>query len=479
MTNIQNESVKLEDSHLRIAVGGNVNSSKSSSVGVLMTGDLDDGDGSARRNVLKLPHEKLTGRSSSVSYNYIKHPMPDGSRRIVTMVDLCGHLAYIRTTLYGITAHRIDYGMVVAGSNMGINRLEGGSYANSITSEHINVLHQLSIPFFIVMSKRDLCTGTIDSASYNCTCDTPKCACKDALAINPEYNKTRKDIVDLLRSLSYQPVWVDGRTTDALLSPWTVKILKMMSGTKFVPIIVTSNKSGFNINLLRNIIVNLTPRVNPIYDNPVNSTISCMFFVEARYWKDGIGLIISGTLRGKTIEIGDKLILGPFGSDAIWHEIRIKGIHNNLREPISQMTHGQTGCLSIACVEIKKKSQLRIGIVAVCRKEDAVSTRDFTAEITVLNHAISITNHYQNKGGIEVVKRYQAVIHCLNIRQAASMYIPAGEFIRSGEKKIVGFKFYKRQECLQIGASFLFCEGKTRGIGKVLSYGLPAIKSII
>jgi GTPase len=248
---------ELPDSNLRIAITGSVNSSKSTSVGVLITGNLDDGNGSARSTVLKLPHEKTTGRSSSVSYNYIKQQMPDGSRRIVTMVDLCGHKQYLRTTLYGITAHRIDYGMVVIGSNMGMNVMDNGSFANSNTAEHMNILHQLGIPFFIIMSKRDLCTGVPGSESSKCECLVPNCVCKAELLRNPEYQKTRRDIVTLLRDMSYQPVWVDSLTTDALLGSWTNKLLKMMNGTKFVPIIVTSNKTGFNINLLKNLISTL------------------------------------------------------------------------------------------------------------------------------------------------------------------------------------------------------------------------------
>jgi GTPase len=107
------------ESHLRIAVIGNVDSGKSSVTGVMITGKLDNGNGSARKTVLKLPHEKATGRSSTVSYNYLIQNIPDNAtsssssqpstrRRVVTLVDLCGHIMYLRTTIYGITAHRVD-----------------------------------------------------------------------------------------------------------------------------------------------------------------------------------------------------------------------------------------------------------------------------------------------------------------------------------------------------------------------------------
>lgn len=466
---------ELPDSNLRIAITGNVDAGKSSCVGLLITGVLDNGNGSARASVLKLPHEKTSGRSSSVSYNYIKQQLPDGSRRIVTMVDLCGHRQYLRTTLYGITAHRIDYGMVVIGSNMGMNVMANGSFANSNTAEHMNILHQLGIPFSIIMSKRDLCTGVPGSESSKCECLVPDCACKAELLRNPEYQKTRRDIVTLLRDMSYKPVWVDNLISDALLDISTNKLLKMMKGTKYVPIIVTSNKTGFNINLLKNLISTLPQRETPIYDTP--TTDASTFFVEAKYWKRGIGLIISGTLRGKTITIGDKLLLGPFATakGTIWHEIRIKGIHNNLREPIQALTHGQTGCFAIACNELDNKSQLRLGLVAVSRREDTVTAREFTAEIKVLNHATSITNRFIQHGKGTTIRRYQAVIHCLNVRQSAAMVMHPGDIIRSGESKTVGFRFVKQEEHIEIGATFLFCEGNTRGIGRITGFGLPAV----
>lgn len=238
MTPITEDSHPEHDRHLRIAVSGGPDHSKSSTVGVLVTGTLDNGNGSARSHVLKLPHERDSGRSSSVSYNYIKQVMPDGGRRILTMIDLCGHERYMRTTMYGITAHPVDYGMVMVGANMGINRADNGSFARSITYEHINIFHQMQIPFFIVVSKRDLCTGPVT----DCDCSSKQCPCRTELARNPEYVKTRKDVNDLLRSLQYQPQWVDSITVDSDLEQRTAKLVHLMSTAHTsIPVIVASD----------------------------------------------------------------------------------------------------------------------------------------------------------------------------------------------------------------------------------------------
>ncbi|MCG3252821.1 MAG: hypothetical protein KAX09_03165, partial [Candidatus Heimdallarchaeota archaeon] len=52
---------------IRIAVAGNVDSGKSTLVGVLTQGKLDNGRGLARVNVFRHKHEIETGRTSSIS----------------------------------------------------------------------------------------------------------------------------------------------------------------------------------------------------------------------------------------------------------------------------------------------------------------------------------------------------------------------------------------------------------------------------
>ncbi len=70
---------------VRVAVIGNVDSGKSTLVGVLTRSVLDDGRGSARSKVFKHGHEEATGRTSSIGQHtlcvslthnfYIKSPL--------------------------------------------------------------------------------------------------------------------------------------------------------------------------------------------------------------------------------------------------------------------------------------------------------------------------------------------------------------------------------------------------------------------
>lgn len=56
---------------LRIAFVGNVDSGKSSLIGTLIKGELDDGRGSSRKAVFRHKHEMETGRTSSVATAYL------------------------------------------------------------------------------------------------------------------------------------------------------------------------------------------------------------------------------------------------------------------------------------------------------------------------------------------------------------------------------------------------------------------------
>ena len=55
------------DNYIRIALVGNVDSGKSTIVGVLTKGLLDNGRGSSREKVFNYPHETTTGRTSSIA----------------------------------------------------------------------------------------------------------------------------------------------------------------------------------------------------------------------------------------------------------------------------------------------------------------------------------------------------------------------------------------------------------------------------
>jgi GTPase len=120
-----------------MAMIGNVDSGKSTLIGVLTNNCLDDGRGGARSSVLKHRHEQENGRTSAVTVEIMGYNK-DGSQivatarshtqrwaevveradRTVTLIDLCGHEKYLKTTLFGLTGLMPDFALLVVGSNM-------------------------------------------------------------------------------------------------------------------------------------------------------------------------------------------------------------------------------------------------------------------------------------------------------------------------------------------------------------------------
>ena len=65
------------ENDIRIAVIGNVDSGKSTLVGVLTKGELDDGRGAARAKVFNYNHEIENGRTSSIGQEIIGYNNTD------------------------------------------------------------------------------------------------------------------------------------------------------------------------------------------------------------------------------------------------------------------------------------------------------------------------------------------------------------------------------------------------------------------
>ena len=156
-----------DECDVRVAVIGNVDSGKSTLVGVLTKGIMDDGRGFARTKVFNFSHEAANGRTSSIgqeimgfdgakvveperinaSKNSTWAHIASNSNKIVTFLDLCGHEKYLKTTMFGLVGLLPDFCMVIVGANMGVSRM---------TKEHLGITLALKIPLFIVITKIDI-----------------------------------------------------------------------------------------------------------------------------------------------------------------------------------------------------------------------------------------------------------------------------------------------------------------------------------
>lgn len=124
------EDERRGETDIRVAIIGNVDSGKSTLVGVLSKGELDDGRGSARLKVFNFTHEAENGRTSSIGQEIMgfddenkwvepervnatknqswSHIM-EKAKRLVTFIDLCGHEKYLKTTMFGLVGLMPDY----------------------------------------------------------------------------------------------------------------------------------------------------------------------------------------------------------------------------------------------------------------------------------------------------------------------------------------------------------------------------------
>ena len=119
---------------LRVSVLGSFDVGKSTLLGVLTQGELDNGRGRARLNMFRHLHEIQSGRTSSISHEILgfdsegrsidytncktAEEICDNSSKVITFIDLGGHQKYLKTTIYGLTGYSPHYAMLVVKHNL-------------------------------------------------------------------------------------------------------------------------------------------------------------------------------------------------------------------------------------------------------------------------------------------------------------------------------------------------------------------------
>jgi GTPase len=408
---------------IRCAVVGNVDAGKSTLLGVLTHGALDNGRGLARQKLFRHKHEAESGRTSSVGNDILGFDSsgqvvnaPDHgnldwvrvcrqSSKVITFIDLAGHEKYLKTTVFGMTGHAPDFGMLMVGANAGIV---------GMTKEHLGLALALSVPVFVVVTKIDMCPPNV-------------------------LQETLKLLVRILRSPGCRKFPVLVKSADDVI----------LAATKFVserlcPIFQVSNVTGENLDLLKMFMNLLSSRSPNTDDKPAE------FQIDDTYSVPGVGTVVSGTLLRGMIKLNDTLMMGP---DALghFHPIAIKSIHRK-RMPVSEVRSGQTASFALKKI---KRSQIRKGMVMVSAKLNPRACWEFHGDIMVLHHPTTIAT------------RYQAMVHCGSIRQTASITEMSAECLRTGDKARVKFRFVKHPEYLQEGQRLVFREGRTKAVGNV------------
>uniref|UniRef100_A0A8C2HZ45 GTP binding protein 2 n=1 Tax=Cyprinus carpio TaxID=7962 RepID=A0A8C2HZ45_CYPCA len=408
---------------LRVAVLGNVDSGKSTLLGVLTQGELDNGRGRARLNLFRHLHEIQTGRTSSISIeilgfdskgevvNYSEsrtaEEICESASKMITFIDLAGHHKYLKTTIFGLTSYCPDFAMLVVSANTGIA---------GTTREHLGLAMALKVPIFIVVSKVDLCAkGTVERTVRQL----------ERILKQPGCNKV--------------PMLVSS-TDDAVTAAQ-----KFAQSPSITPIFTLSSVSGESLDLLK-VFFNILPPLSNSKEQEELMQQLTEFQVQLYTSYKSLSSHLDGICRE-----GEQLVVGPT-DDGEFRELTVCSIQRN-RSGCRVLRAGQAATLALGDFD---RSLLRKGMVMVSPEMNPTICWRFEAEIVLLFHAKTF-----HKG-------FQVTVHVGNVRQTATVEALQGkDELRTGEKAVVRFKFIKHPEYLKVGAKLLFREGVTKGIGQV------------
>ncbi|KAG7460119.1 hypothetical protein MATL_G00217850 [Megalops atlanticus] len=410
---------------VRVAVVGNVDAGKSTLLGVLTHGELDNGRGFARQKLFRHKHEMESGRTSSVGNDILGFDQegqvvnkPDShggsldwtkicekSSKVITFIDLAGHEKYLKTTVFGMTGHLPDFCMLMVGSNAGIV---------GMTKEHLGLALALNVPVFVVVTKIDMCPANI-------------------------LQETLKLLQRLLKSPGCRKIPVLVQNKDDV-----IVTASNFSSERMCPIFQISNVTGENMDLLKMFLNLLSSRTSYSDEEPAE------FQIDDTYSVPGVGTVVSGTTLRGLIRLNDTMLLGP---DPLGNfiPIAVKSIHRK-RMPVKEVRGGQTASFALKKI---KRSSIRKGMVMVSPKLNPQASWEFEAEILVLHHPTTIS------------PRYQAMVHCGSIRQTATILTMNRDCLRTGDKATVHFRFIKTPEYLHTEQRLVFREGRTKAVGTI------------
>ncbi|XP_045456290.1 GTP-binding protein 2 [Melitaea cinxia] len=317
---------------LRVAVMGANEAGKSTLIGVLTQGELDNGTGSARLNMFRHLHEVKSGRTSSLSHEILgfdaqgnvvnygcselmtAERIGERSAKLVSFLDLAGHSKYQRTTLHGLTGYSPHYAMVVISATAGVTK---------ITEEHIGLLLALDMPFFAVINKCELANNI---------------------------NHVVERLAQLLEPAKKKPVLI----TDENMARNCVAPQKSILDTiddgdednkkeEEVALFPVSCVRGAGLNALHACLLALRPRPAP----PAAGDETCEFQIdEIFHVGDSTGPVVGGLLaRGQLFE-GDNLIIGPL-PDGSFAPALVRSVYRN-RVPCGRVRAGESASLGLA-----------------------------------------------------------------------------------------------------------------------------------
>ncbi|KAF4312942.1 HR1 repeat rho-binding protein [Botryosphaeria dothidea] len=405
----------------RIAVVGNVDAGKSTMLGVLVKGGLDDGRGKMRVNLFRHKHEIESGRTSSVGMEImgfdskgevVSSTVPGRklsweeigrrSAKVISFTDLAGHEKYLRTTVFGMLSSEPNYCLLMVAANNGLV---------GMSKEHLGIAVALNVPIMVIITKIDICPPNI-------------------------LQETITQLTKILKSPGARkiPIFIKDREN-------CINTAAQFVSRRICPIFQVSNVTGECVDLVRTFLNILPHHGNYDPEAPfefhVNDTFSVPF----------VGTVVSGVVKSGVLHSGDTVLVGP---DSLGQFITTKSA-------------------SLALRNVRRKD-VRKGMVVLPRVDPAAPPpkvyREFVAEVLILSHATTIKT------------KYQAMLHVGPVSQTCAIIDIDRSYIRTGDRATVAFRFVQRPEYLTVGERILFREGRTKGLGIVKAVGYDTKKPL-
>ena len=370
---------------------------------------LDDGNGSARSRIVKLQHEKSSGRTSSITYYPIVFNEYNQIPKIVSLVDLAGHEQYLKTTITGIISSYPEYGLVLIAKAI-----------THMTREHFAILASIGIPVLFILTKHDIISSKIINENI-----------KNIETMSKRFGRSLLEI----------------KNTDD-----TNQCID--NNNKIYGFVRVSNKTGMGIPILLDYISKIKQKPK----NLING-----FAIDRFYYNiTGFGMVATG-ITGTTIKKGDNMVLGPFEGNLYIH-VKIRTIHDDFKNFVDILPSGFRGCL---CIKFDDafKSFLRVGMVITHKKSDVNSVKKFEAHVAIFRGKSSNIkigyNSYINVG----LTRGAIKFNRIRDKDTGADI----DVLNTAKHAHIDLEFMSGYACLNINDRFLFRSHRTHGIGKVVA----------
>lgn len=338
-----------EMAEIRVAVVGNVDAGKSTMLGVLVKGNLDDGRGKARLNLFRHKHELESGRTSSVGMEIMgfdsrgdvvssaqgrKMSWEDIGKRsakVISFSDLAGHERYLRTTVFGMLSSSPNYCLLMVAANNGLI---------GMSKEHLGIALALNVPVMVIITKIDICPPHV-------------------------LQETLTQLAKILKSPGARKIPIFVKDMEE-----TVSTATQFVSQRICPIFQVSNVTGDNLELVRTFL-NILP-----HRGHYDPEGAFEFLINDTFSVPHVGTVVSGVAKSGVIHAGDAVLVGP-DSLGQFTTTAIKSIERK-RVPVNACFAGQSG--SFALKRVRRK-EVRKGMVVLKKLDQPPKVyREFVAE---------------------------------------------------------------------------------------------------